>query len=63
MIQNNTTQICSMGRNDNFYQIVHIKFEKRRYHNNCYCADTSREKTARYLKKRKFNDQCIVCHT
>ena len=53
--QNNTIQRCSMERNGNFYQTVYTEFEKQRYHNNGYCAYTSREKIARYLKKRKLD--------
>ena len=49
--QSNTIQRCSMERNVSFYQTVYTKFEKRRYHNDCYCAYTSR-KIARCLKKR-----------
>ena len=40
-----------MERNGNFYQTVYTEFEKQRYHNNGYCAYTSREKIARYIKK------------
>lgn len=51
----NTIQGCSMERNGNFYQKVYTKFQKQRYHNDCYCTYKSREKIARYLKKRKLD--------
>ena len=54
-IQSNSIQRCSTERKDNLYEAVFTAFEKRRYHNDCYYAYTSREKIALYLKKHKLD--------
>ena len=51
--QKSTLQRCSQERNDGFYDTSCTDFDKWIYHTDCYSAYTSKEKIARYLKKRK----------
>ena len=51
--QKSTIQQCSHKRNDGFHSTIYTDCDKWIYHTDCYSAYTSKEKIARYLKRRQ----------